>query len=607
MRIDDHALIGDLHTAALVDREGLMDWLCLPRFDSGASFAALLGEERHGCWSIRPAADTTRITRRYRPGTLVLETTFEAEQGSARLIDLMPIRDEAPTVVRVVEGISGSVQMRMRLTPRFEYGFTAPWLLPIDGGAVAFSGPNAIYLHSHLPVDFHFEDLSLGADFLVREGEKVPFTLTWQSSFQDPPPALDALTALAETESWWREWSGRCLYDGEWRDEVLTSFIALKALTYRPTGAVLAAPTTSLPEEIGGERNWDYRFCWIRDASLVMHAMEIGGYTEEQNQFTEWILRAIAGPPEQGSIMYGIDGERWLPEQTLDWLPGYEGSAPVRVGNAASRQFQLDIFGEAIDAAHYRWAKENRLARPELFPATVVPALEYVESRWQEPDEGIWEVRGPRRHFTHSRVMAWVAFDRAIHAMESFGGEGGPLARWRQLRSEIHEEVCRNAYDPDRRTFTQYYGSQELDASTLLIPAMGFLPPDDERVVGTVEAVERELTHDGLVYRYSTAAGSVDGLSGREGVFLPCSFWLVDALVMIGREHDARELFERLLALANDVGLLAEEYDPIADRQLGNFPQAFSHLALINTAATLSAGARFSPARHLPARVKDGR
>ena len=605
MRIEDHALIGDLHTAALVDRAGTIDWLCLPRFDSGAAFASLLGEERHGCWSISPAATILHTSRSYRPGTLVLETTFETEQGSARLTDLMPIREAAPTVVRVVEGISGSVQMRMRLVPRFEYGFTAPWMLPIAGGAVAYTGPNALYLHTPQAVEFDFANLSLSADFLIREGEKVPFTLAWQSSFEDEPLPLDALMALAHTESWWREWSGRCEYQGEWRELVLTSLITLKALTYRPTGAVVAAPTTSLPEEIGGERNWDYRYCWIRDTALVMHALEIGGYVEEQDQYTEWLLRAISGPPEQGSIMYGIDGQRWLPEQTLPWLPGYEGSSPVRVGNAAADQFQLDIYGETMDAAHYRWAKEGRMNRPELFAAAVVPTLDFVEKRWRDPDEGIWEVRGPRRHFTYSRVMAWVAFDRGIKGAEQFGGQGGAVTRWRALRREIHDEICREGYDPKRRTFTQYYGSSELDASALLIPAVGFLPPDDERVIGTVEAIERELTRDGLVYRYSTKSGSVDGLSGTEGTFLPCSFWLVDALAMIGRVDDARELFERLLSLVNDVGLLAEEYDPVAGRQLGNFPQAFSHLALVNTAATLSSGQTISPARYAPARTED--
>ncbi len=603
-RIEDHAVIGDLHTAALVDDNGCIDWLCLPRFDSGAAFCALLGDETHGHWTIQPAAGEFEVTRKYREGTLVVETTFHTEDGSVRLIDLMPIREQVATVIRVVEGVEGTVPMKMRFVPRFEYGFTAPWLLPLDGGAVAFTGPNAVYLHSSADVAIDFAELAVDAAFDVREGEKVTFSMSYQNSFEDPPYPIDAYIAMKETESWWREWSGRCTYQGEYREQVQRSLITLKAVTYAPTGAVLAAVTTSLPEEIGGSRNWDYRYCWIRDASLVLHAFNVGGYNEEQEAFNEWLLRAVAGPPEQSSILYGINGERWIPELELDWLPGYENSSPVRIGNAAADQLQVDIFGEGMDAAHYRWSMDGGMERPELFYATVIPALEYVEKVWDQPDEGIWEVRGGRQAFTYSRVMAWVAFDRAIDAMEHLGAEGGPIDHWRVIRKTIHDQVCDQGYDAERNTFTQYYGSDALDASALLIPAMGFLPADDERVVGTVEAIERELTSDGFVYRYSTQEGSADGLTGVEGVFLPCSFWLVDALAMIGRLDDARDLFERLLTLANDIGLYAEEYDPVGKRALGNFPQAFTHLALVNSAVTLSGTASVSPARYAPGRRK---
>jgi GH15 family glucan-1,4-alpha-glucosidase len=598
-RIEDHGLIGDLQTAALVDINGSIDWLCLPRFDSGAAFTALLGDEEHGHWTIQPAVEPLEVSRRYRPGTLVLETTFRCEEGTVRLTDLMPIREELPSVIRIVEGLEGSVQMQMRLVPRFEYGFTKPWLIPIPGGVAAYSGPNALYLYTPGEVDMDLERLMVTSEFLVTEREKVPFVMTYQNSFEEPPYPIDAQITAAETESWWQGWSGQCTYTGEWRDQVLTSLLALKALTYKPTGAVIAAPTTSLPEEIGGERNWDYRYCWIRDGVLVLHALNLGGYREEQDQFVEWFLRAVAGPPEQGSIMYGIGGDRWLPERTLEWLPGYEGSAPVRIGNAAADQFQLDIFGEGMDAVHYRWSIDGGIEQPEFFIAIVLPVLDYLEKIWQDPDEGIWEVRGSRRHFTYSRVMAWVAFDRAVDAAERLGGEGGEVDHWRTMRQEIHDQVCREGYDPERRTFTQYYGSRELDASALLIPAVGFLPASDERVIGTVEAIERELTRDGFVYRYSTEEGAVDGLAGREGVFLPCSFWLVDALAMIGRLDDARQLFERLLTLANDLGLYSEEYDPVEKRQLGNFPQAFTHLALVNSASMLSGTVEVSPARHM--------
>jgi GH15 family glucan-1,4-alpha-glucosidase len=458
-----------------------------------------------------------------------------------------------------------------------------PWVEQRDEGLRALSGPNALYLRT--PVETSGRDFTTIAEFEVRQGERVPFTLSWSPSHQPEPAAIDALWALDAAERWWREWSGRCAYDGEWSDEVLRSLIVLKALTYGPTGGIVAAPTTSLPERIGGERNWDYRYCWMRDATLTLDALMIGGYLEEAIAFRAWTQRATAGHPRQAQIMYGVAGERRLPEVTLDWLPGYEGSKPVRVGNAASEQFQLDVYGEMLDAAHRGRVLAGRA--DEQGWERQLAVLDYLEEAWREPDEGIWEVRGPRRHFTHSKVMAWVGFDRAIQAIERFDLPG-PVDRWRLLRDEIHTQVCRRGYDRDRKTFTQYYGGQGLDASLLLIPATGFLPPDDERVRGTIEAVERELVHDGFVYRYQAGDGSVDGLEGGEGAFLPCSFWLVDCLGAIGREDDARALFERLLGLANDVGLLAEEYDPGASRQVGNFPQAFTHLALVNSAAGLA-------------------
>jgi GH15 family glucan-1,4-alpha-glucosidase len=584
VRIEDYALIGDLHTAALVGRDGSIDWLCLPRFDSGACFAALLGEEKHGCWRIAPAGEARKTSRRYRDGTLVLETDFETDEGAVRVVDCMLVRNGSPVVVRLVEGLKGTVPMRMQLVVRPDYGSTVPWVDEAVEGLSFLAGPNALYLRT--PVETRGEDFTTVGEFSVREDERVPFTLAWGSSHEPAPPAIDPLWAVSETGSWWGSWSSRCTYTGRWRDEVLRSLITLKALTYEPTGGIVAAPTTSLPEGIGGERNWDYRFCWLRDASLTLEALMIGGYGEEARAFAGWLLRATAGHPAQANIMYGIAGERLLPEQQLTWLPGYEQSSPVRIGNAASEQFQLDVYGEIMDTGHIgrqitgqmneaRWERECAL-------------LEFLESAWHEPDDGIWEVRGPRRHFTHSKVMAWVAFDRAVQAVDRFGAEG-PVDRWREICTEIHDEVCREAYDPDRATFTQYYGSQELDASVLMIPMVGFLPPSDERVHGTVEAIQRELTRDGFVHRYSSEArGSVDGLKGGEGAFLPCSFWLINNLAMIGRTEESEKLFERVLSVANDLGLFSEEYDADGGRLVGNFPQAFTHLALVRTAATLS-------------------
>jgi GH15 family glucan-1,4-alpha-glucosidase len=586
-RIEDYGLIGDLHTAALVGRDGSIDWLCLPRFDSGACFAALLGEPRHGRWLLAPSEPVRNESWRYREGTLALERELETDSGACRIVDFMPRRNgDAAHIVRIVEGLRGRVGLRTELIPRFDYGEALPWIEPIPDGMQAASGPDALLLRTAVPLDAH--DDCINGQFTVAASETVPLVLSWYPSYLAAPAPIDAAAALEETESLWREWSGRLTYGGEWRDAVLRSAITLKALTYWPTGGIVAAPTTSLPEVIGGARNWDYRYCWLRDAALTIQALVRTGYGVEATAFREWLLRAVTGHPRQVRIMYGLAGERRLVEQTLPSLPGYEGSAPVRVGNAASDQFQLDTFGELADAFF------SGLDLMGAAPVTsrwdnTVRTLEVLEEIWNQPDEGIWEVRGPRRHFTHSKVMAWVAFDRVVRTVERFGLHG-PVDRWRQIRDEIHEQVCREGYDQRRRTFTQYYGSQELDASLLLIPTLGFLPATDERVIGTVDAVQRELTRDGFVDRYSTGdgAGSVDGLIGVEGSFLPCSFWLVDALAAIGRTGEAKKLFARLVGLSNSLGLLAEEYDPIGKRQLGNFPQAFTHLALINSATVLA-------------------
>jgi len=590
LRIEDYGLIGDLQTAALVGRDGSIDWLCLPRFDSGACFAALLGESHHGRWLLAPAGDVRAQQWRYREGTLVLEREVETENGAVRIVEFMPRRTgDAAHIVRIVEGLRGRVPMRSELTPRFDYGESIPWIAPIAGGMSAVAGPNALLLRT--PAGLAETDESIVAEFTVGAGERLPLVLAWHPSHLPPPEPLDAAAALETTDAFWREWSGRCTYTGEWREAVLRSLITLKALTYEPTGGIVAAPTTSLPESIGHERNWDYRFCWLRDAALTLRALMLGGYTEEAQSFREWMLRAVTGHPRQLQIMYGLAGERRLDEGTLPWLGGYENSSPVRIGNAASEQFQLDIFGEVANVLYQGADLLNR--RPELSRwQNTLRAAGELEEVWSKPDEGIWEVRGPQRHFTHSKVMAWVAFDRLVRLAEQFGVEA-PVDHWRRVRDEIHDQICRDGYDPQRRTFTQYYGSQELDASVLLIATHGFLPPTDERLVGTVEAIQQLLTRNGLVDRYSTAAdaGSVDGLSGVEGSFLPCSFWLVDALTTVGRTREARELFQRLLALRNDLGLLSEEYDPIAGRQLGNYPQAFTHLALVNTASLLAAGA----------------
>ncbi len=584
MRIEDYGLIGDMEAAALVGRDGAVDWLCLPRFDSPSCFSALLGDERHGRWRLSPAGDVHASSRRYRPGTLVLESDFETAEGAVRVIDFMPRRgDGPPRLMRVVEGLRGRVPMRMELSLRPDYASIVPWVESAPDGVIATAGPDAFRLSTVLPLEI--EDGTVGADFVAVEGARQRLSLTWHLSYEESPPVEDADSALARTEAWWREWSGRCAYQGRYRDEVLTSLIAIKAMTSETTGAVIAAPTTSLPEDIGGERNWDYRYCWLRDSVLALEALLAAGYTEEALAFRDFLLRVGTGDPTKIQIMYGIRGERRLTEFELEELPGYERSRPVRIGNAASEQFQLDVYGEVLGVGFLGTKVVGRIEK-ELWPRwrTIV---EYVETIWRQPDDGIWESRGPRRHYTYSKVMAWVVFDRAVRLAEQFELEA-PLDRWKETRDEIHQEVCEQGYDPERRTFTQYYGSKELDASVLNIPLVGFLPGTDERVTGTIDAISRELGRDGFVSRYSTA-DTDDGLSGDEGQFLACSFWLVRALALNGRVEEARALFERLLGLTNDLGLLAEEYDVKRQRQVGNFPQAFSHLTLIGAATAISA------------------
>src|SRR5215212_1330636 len=603
MLLEDYGLIGDMESAALVGRTGAVDWLCLPRFDSASCFSALLGDERHGRWLVAPAGEVRASSRRYRPGTLVLETDLETSDGAVRLIDFMPRRAQGPPrVMRIVEGLRGHVPMRMELSLRPDYGSIRPWIELAPDGAIATAGPDAFRLSTPLPL--RVDDGKVIAEFAAVEGARERLTLTWHLSYEESPPVEDAESALARTEAWWREWSGRCSYRGAYRDEVLTSLIALKAMTSETTGAVIAAPTTSLPEEIGGERNWDYRYCWLRDSVLALEALLAAGYTEEAIAFRDFMLRAATGDPTTIQIMYGIGGERRLTEFELDHLPGYEGSRPVRVGNAASEQFQLDVYGE-VAAVMFLGAEALGRIEKRLWPRWRT-VIEHVETIWRDPDDGIWEARGPQRHYTYSKVMAWVVFDRAVRLAERFELDA-PLERWKEIRDEIHAEVCELGYDPERRTFTQYYGSSELDASVLNIPLVGFLPGTDDRVTGTIDAVSRELGRDGFVSRYSTAETD-DGLPGDEGQFLACSFWLVNALARNGRSHEARALFERLVGLANDLGLLAEEYDVARRRQVGNFPQAFSHLTLILAARAISdaeaAGdpsAAMAPASALPA------
>jgi GH15 family glucan-1,4-alpha-glucosidase len=585
-RIEQYAMIGDTQTAALIGDDGSVDWMCAPRFDSGACFAALLGDENHGRWLIAPAAGGRATRRQYRDHTLVLETEFETPEGAVRIIDFMPIRDQTVDVVRVVEGLRGHVPMQMHLTIRFDYGQTIPWVRNIGGALVAVAGPDALVLRA--PVETRGVGHSTVGEFTVRAGQRVPFSLAWYPSHQDVPRPRNTAWSLSRTESWWHNWSKKWTYDGDYPEAVQRSVITLKALTYAPTGGIMAAPTTSLPEWIGSVRNWDYRFCWLRDATFTLLSLLHAGYEEEARAWRGWLLRATAGEPDELQIMYGPAGERRLTEWKVPWLPGYQGSKPVRVGNAASEQFQLDVYGEVIDALYE--SRRGAIVDADLHALDLILALlDFLEDAWKRPDEGIWEVRGARQHFTHSKVMAWVAFDRAVRGLHEFGTQDDidAATRFAAIRDEIHAEVCAKAYDADRKTFVQAYGSSNLDAALLMMPLVGFLPATDERMQGTVAAIQRELTTDGFVRRYSTDA-AVDGLPPGEGVFLPCTFWMADNLALMGRVDEGRALFERLIGLANDVGLLAEEYDPESRRLLGNFPQAFTHVALVNSGFNLS-------------------
>ncbi len=585
LRIEDYALIGNTRTAALVGNNGSIDWLCMPRFDSGACFAALLGSQENGHWLIAPSSPARRVHRRYRGPTLVLETEFVTDSGAVEVIDFMPIaeRHQQVDVIRIVRGLRGSVPMRMQAVFRFDYGHIAPWVTRSgDHGLRAIAGPDALKLTTAVPM--RGENMTTVSEFTVTEGRTIPFTLTWYPSHEKEPGQNHPQHALAETEKWWREWSSRCTITGEWSDLALRSVITLKALTFGPTGGIVAAPTTALPEWIGGQRNWDYRFCWLRDATFTLYALLTSGYTEEALAWREWLLRAVAGSPDDLQIMYGIGGERRLTEMELPWLPGYEASRPVRVGNAAHEQFQLDVYGEIMDADQLAITSCAGSSAESWHLRTAL--IEHLHQVWDQPDEGIWEVRGPRRHFTHSKVMAWVALDRAVKAIETHH-ERGPLDRWRKLRDRIHRDVCKQGFNRERNAFVQYYGTDTLDAALLMIPLVGFLPVDDPRVLGTLGAIQSELISHGLVMRYRTES-DVDGLPVGEGVFLPCSFWLVDNLVLAGREQEARQLFERLVALCNDVGLISEEYDPVSRRMLGNFPQAFTHVSLLNSVHNLA-------------------
>ena len=585
-RIEDYGLIGNMISAALVARDGSIDWLCLPRFDSAACFAALLGDAEHGRWLISPCDDVVATSRAYVKDTAVLETCFETAGGTVKLVDFMPLTEdeEKVDVVRIVRGVRGTVTMGMELVLRFNYGQAVPWVRRRDYGLSAVAGPDAIELHTDVPLEG--ADFRTLARFDVREGESVPFTLSYHRSHRAPHFVPDREESYELTVGWWREWAKRCLFEcgnPDWRDAVVRSLVTLKLLTFRPTGGIVAAPTTSLPERLGGERNWDYRYGWIRDSTMTLYALLNAGYREEAAEWRRWLLRAVAGAPEQLHIMYGISGERWLPENEVPWLPGYEQSKPVRVGNLAVQQRQLDVYGEVMDVMHV--AREADLSALDEAWRVQRALLEHLEQVWHERDQGIWEVRGPARAFTHSRVMCWAAFDRGVKSSEHFGLRGD-TRRWAVLRDTIFRDVLDNGYDARRRTFVQYYGGSPLDASLLMIPQLGFLPARDERIVGTVAAIERELVDDGFVVRYRPEEVD-DGVGGREGAFLACSFWLADAYALQGRLDDATELFERLLDVRNDLGLLAEEYDPVAKRQLGNFPQGFSHIGLVNTAFNL--------------------
>ena len=590
MKIEDYAIIGNMRTAALVGNQGSIDWLCIPRFDSGACFAALLGNVENGRWLIAPQGERHSVKRRYREGTLILETEFVTESGAVTLIDFMPVaeRRDQLDLIRIVTGTRGSVAMQMEILLRFDYGHVVPWVRRRPYGLNAIAGPDAIQLRT--PVKLQSRDFTTRSEFIVKEGQTVPFSLTWYPSNEHPPRSKDPRRMLSGTETWWQQWSSRCTVKGPWSDNIRRSLITLKALTYSPTGGIVAAPTTSLPEMPGGVRNWDYRFCWLRDATFTLYALLISGFTEEAQDWREWLLRTIAGQPHELQIMYGISGERRLWEMEVPWLDGYEHSRPVRIGNAAHDQLQLDVYGEVMDTLYV--ARRHGFPRDDDAWRVQRSLMDFLESAWNQPDNGIWEVRGPRRHFTHSKVMAWVAVDRAVRMVERFDADG-PVDRWRALRAKIHDDVCAKGFDSERNAFVQYYGGKQLDAALLMVPLVGFLPATDPRVSGTVQAIQRELLSDGLVRRYSTQQ-RIDGLHGKEGAFLPCTFWLADNLAMSKRYDEARAIFERLLAVCNDVGLLSEEYDPSTQRQLGNFPQALSHVSLVNTAHNL--GLAQSPA-----------
>ena len=580
--IEQYALIGDLHTAALVGLDGSIDWLCFPQFDSPACFAALLGQPGHGRWQIAPTEKINAVRRQYRHNTLILETEFDTDRGTMRVTDFMPLSDHRWDAVRVVEGLRGEVSVRMELIVRFDYGCIVPWVRKVDGVLLITAGPDTLELSGSVPV--RGEGMKSVAAFTLNAGQRESFSLNYRPSHLDTMPVADTAEELERTEALWLRWSGQCKLRGRWDEAVMRSLITLKALIFRPTGGIIAAPTTSLPEMPGGVRNWDYRYCWLRDATFTLNALLVAGYVREATAWREWLLRAVAGSPDALQILYGITGVRRLDEYEIEWLPGYQGAVPVRVGNAASRQFQLDVFGEVMDTLHLA-----RLSGLDPEPAAwklQVALLEFLESQWMLPDDGIWEVRGPQQHFTHSKIMAWVAFDRVIKDAERDDLEA-PLERWRRLRDAIHAEICDRGFDSARNTFVQSYESKHLDASLLLIPQVGFLPPDDPRVLGTIAAIERELIVDGLVLRYSTQSG-VDALPAGEGAFLPCSFWLADCYALTGRRAQAEALFERLLSLRNDVGLLAEEYEPRTGRMLGNFPQALTHMAIVNSARLLS-------------------
>jgi len=582
--IEDYGMIGDCHTAALVSREGSIDWLCLPSFDSAACFAALLGTSEHGYWLITPECPIKRIHRRYREDTLILETTFETEAGTVTLVDCMTPTTDTADLLRQVIGQSGNVPMKMELAIRFDYGSIVPWVRKTDDGIIAIAGPDTLRLRT--PVELCGENFHTTSKFTVSAGQKIPFEICWYASHRDEPKFLDFEKTIDDTEKWWREWAGRCAFAGPSKAALTRSLITLKALTYAPTGAIVAAPTTSLPELIGGVRNWDYRFCWVRDATLSLHALIIAGYLEEARDWREWIIRAVAGKPSELNIVYGLRGERRLTELELSWLPGYENSAPVRTGNAAYSQLQLDVYGEIIDTL-YLCRQAGIQPGKDISHGIGRALLDHLETSWQEPDDGIWEVRGPRRHFTHSKMMAWVAMDRAVKSAEQGWVPDPPIEKWRSLRDRIHADVCTNGFDTELNSFVQFYGSKHLDASLLMMAIVGFLPANDPRIRGTVDAIERNLvSKNGFVNRY-TLDPTVDGLPRGEGAFLPCTFWLADNYVLQGRLEEAREVFDRVLAIRNDLGLLSEEYDPVDRRLLGNFPQAFSHFSMVNTAFNL--------------------